>query len=211
MHTWLPGDEVVLRGIAHRRPWFVQSLRVVYDTAKEIALLLIPGAECAAPSGYIHQKHGDHSHWNRWQETINNSWKLEKYKWHTNRFLILLEPQKYYACNYIWDHESDKFKGYYINFQLPFDRSPRGFDTYDLELDIVVDPAFHWKWKDKDEYQEGIKLGVIKEEWVNSIDCAQIEVLERLEKRFYPFNTHWCGWFPDKSWTPPTLPANWDQ
>ena len=211
MQTWLPGDEVALRGMANQRRWFVQSARVVVDSPKEVALLLAPGSECAAPAGYIHQKHGDNTHWERWQELLSTTWSLEKYLWHTNRFLILLEPKKYYASIYVWNHQSGLFQGYYINFQLPFERSHCGFDTYDLELDIVIDPNYHWQWKDQIEYQEGIKLGAIREEWVQGIEMAQIEVLERLEKRQYPFNAHWCNWLPEKTWIPPNLPAYWDQ
>jgi hypothetical protein len=211
MDRWLSGDTVALRGLVNQQVWHVQSTRVVWDTPEEIALLLVPGAECAAPSGYIHKKHGDNSYWDRWQEFLGDSWSLEKYLWRNNRFLILLEPLKYYASIYIWDHASNVFKGYYINFQLPFKRCHCGFDTYDLELDIVINPDFQWYWKDVDDYQRGLQIGAICTEWVSGVEQARKEILDRLAGRLYPLNGRWLSWQPEKEWTPPQLPRGWEK
>ena len=211
MKTWQPGDAVALRGMYNQKPWYIQAARVVKDTPEEIVLLVVPGAECVAPANYIHKKHGDHTGWERWREILSENWNLEKYAFHTNRFLILLEPEKYYESIYIWNQASGVFGCFYINFQLPFVRSPCGFDTFDLELDIVIDPDYQWHWKDVDEYQEGIRMGVLRPEWVQGIEQAQKEVFERIEQRCYPLDAHWLYWLPDASWTPPQLPLDWDK
>ncbi|MDO9300193.1 MAG: DUF402 domain-containing protein [Anaerolineales bacterium] len=209
LNLWNEGDNVLLRGVYDNRPIYVQSLRVVKDTPEETALLVLPGAECVAPSGYIHHGHD----WNlvRWQETLGNSLQLEKYLWHTNRFLILLEPEKFYSTIYIWEAASDKFVCYYINFQLPFRRTPLGFDTLDLDLDIVIEASLKWQWKDKHEYQDGIRTGGIKPEWVKEIERAQNEVFARIEKQTYPLDASWMNWQPDPAWSTPYLPENWDE
>ena len=93
LNLWNEGDNVLLRGIFDNRPVYVQSLRVVRDTPEETVLFIWPGAECYAPKGYIQQGHN--GNWDRWQETFSNTLNLEKYLWHTNRFLIILEPEKY--------------------------------------------------------------------------------------------------------------------
>jgi hypothetical protein len=46
---------------------------------------------------------------------------------------------------------------------------------------------------------------------VQEIDIATSEVMERLEKRQYPFDGSWLDWKPDETWSPPKLPANWDK
>jgi protein associated with RNAse G/E len=206
---WNKGDNVLLRGIHAKHPVYVQSLRVVKDTPGETALLIWPGAECVAPNGYI--QHGHNGNWNRWQETISNTLQMEKYFWHTNRFLILLEPEKYYSTIYIWEAASDKFTCYYVNFQLPFRRTQLGFDTLDLDLDIVIETSLNWEWKDKDEYQHGIHTGGIKSEWVAEIERAQNEVFARIEKHAYPFDASWLNWRPDPTWSAPYLPENWSE
>jgi protein associated with RNAse G/E len=207
--SWQVRDRVLLRGVYGKTPVYVQSLRVVKDTPEETVLFIAPGAECVAPRGYIRQGHG----WCqlRWQETLDNTLHLEKYIWHTNRFLILLEPEKFYSTIYIWNATSGEFVCYYINFQLPFHRTPLGFDTLDLDLDLVVDPSFNWEWKDEMEYQNGIRSGGIRPEWVGEVERAKSEVLERIEKQIHPLDGSWLNFQPDPVWLLPHLPGNWDE
>jgi uncharacterized protein len=208
---WNPGDQIALRGMYQNCPWYIQSALVVKDSSEEIALLVMPSAECAAPYGYIHQKHGPNGKWERWQEMLNFPWHLEKYTWHTNRFLILLRPDEFFAIIYIWQHESDIFQCYYINFQLPFQRSHCGLDTFDLELDLVIKPDYGWQWKDAEDYQRGIEAGILLPEWVRGIESAQKDIFAKLEQRLYPLDGHWLNWQPDPTWIAPTLPAGWEQ
>ena len=205
---WNTGENVLLRGVHNRHPVYMQSARVVKDTPEETALLVWPGAECMVPDGYIHHGH-DASKWDRWQETMTNTVRLEKFIWHTNRFLILLEPEKFYSTIYIWEAVSDRFVCYYINFQLPFRRTQLGFDTLDLDLDIVIEASHEWQWKDMDEYQRGIRTGGIQSDWVKNIESAQKEVFARIEKRSYPLDASWLNWRPDPAWSAPCLPENW--
>ncbi len=143
LNLWNKGDNVLLRGVYNHRPAYAQSLRVVKDTPKETALLIWPGAECAAPAGYIHL---GHAAWDRWAETLTNTWQLEKYLWRANRFLVLLEPEKFYSTIYTWNAASNRFVGYYINFQIPFRRTPLGFDTFDLDLDLLIEASLKKKF-----------------------------------------------------------------
>ena len=207
-NLWNEGDNVLLRGVYSGRPTYVQSVRVVKDSPEETALLIWPGAECAAPSGYI--QNGHNGNWNRWHETLSNTLQMKKYLWHTSRFLILLEPEKFYSTIYIWDAASNKFVCYYINFQLPYRRTLLGFDTLDLDLDIVIEASFEWEWKDVEEYQHAIRAGGIQSDWVKEIEHAKKEVFTRLEKRLYPLNSSWLNWRPNPKWTVPCLPENWE-
>lgn len=208
-NLWNEGDSIILRGVYDHHPTYVQSVRVVKDTPEETALLVLPGAECAVPSGYIHHAH-DSSKWDRWQETMSNSMQLEKFIWHTNRFLILLEPEKFYSTIYIWNAASDEFVCYYINFQLPYRRTQLGFDTLDLDLDIVIETSHEWQWKDVEEYEHGIRSGGIQSDWIKNIERAQTEVFTRIENRAYPLNAHWMDWRPDPTWSAPSLPEYWN-
>jgi protein associated with RNAse G/E len=207
---WKAGDTVALRGVYRTWACYVQSARVIKDTAQETVLLVEPGAECAWPAGYIYRRHGDGSPWDRWHDTMHNTLDVQIHEWHTNRFLILLEPQRYFATFYIWEQASGEFQYYYINFQLPFVRSTFGFDTLDLDLDILVDLENKWEWKDVDDYQHGIRSGGITAEWVDGIEKAKDEVFARIEKSMYPLDRSWLEWRPDASWPKTRLPANWD-
>lgn len=208
---WTPGDHCALRGLVDGRVWLAQSVAVVKDELAETILLLAPGHECAYPEGYWRWGRGDSSAGTRWQEARSPNLRLRKFAWQTNRILMFLEPEKYYSWWLFWNHAADRFSCYYLNFQLPYRRSHCGFDTFDLELDLVISPQFDWHWKDEADYQEGIREGGIRPEWVKQIEQAQPEVFERLQARRRPLDGSWLPWRPDPTWSPPSLPERWDE
>jgi len=124
---------------------------------------------------------------------------------------LIVEPEKYYSTILFWNHASNEFVCYYINFQLPFQRHTCGFDTLDLDLDLVISPDLSYEWKDVDEYQKAIENGIISQDEILGIEAARQEILEKLEKRQYPFDGSWLDWLPDPHWSPPRLPENWDR
>ena len=206
---WKPGNVIAWRGIFRNRPWHIQSVVVVKDDLpQELVVCILPGAESVAERTYTegHKKDGKR----RW-DFKNHDWELKTYAWHTNRVLAITEPSKYYSIMLFWNHASNEFLGYYVNFQLPFQRSHCGIDTLDLDLDIDIDPDLTFRWKDEDDYKEAIEHGLITSEWTAGIEAAKPEILNRLENGQYPFDGSWLDWKPNPSWTAPKLPVNWDK
>jgi hypothetical protein len=199
------GDHALYQGVYRNKVWYAQSMIVVKDSAEEVALTVYPGMECIAPRGYINGRH----QWHRWADYLNDHWDMQPYDWHTNRFLVLLYPEKYYSINLMWNHAEKIFLCYYINFQLPFRRTRLGFQTLDLEIDLVINPDYGWHWKDVDDYNEGKALQIIRPEWVEQIESAKEDVFEKLKRRHYPLDEYWLDWEPDQSWSLPRLPQNW--
>ena len=138
-------------------------------------------------------------------------WKLAPFLWHTSRLLILHETDTFYSTWLVWQENSNEFLGYYINFQLPFKRTSGSIDTRDLELDIDINPDLSFTWKNMDEYEKAIDCGLILPEWIKGIEEVKPAIFDRLENHRYPFDGSWLNWRPDPTWTPPTLPANWDK
>ena len=204
---WKPGDVVAWRGISNGRVWHVQPTLVVKDSPEEIVLTLLPGTECIADENYPKGKKNGKRRW----EFQNNDWKLEKYMWRTNRLLLLFEPEKYYSTIYFWNNTSHEFLCYYINFQVPFQRSQSSIDTLDLDLDLIIHPDLSFEWKDEDDYHRAIEQGAISPEWIEGMEGAKQEIFARLEKRQYPLDGAWLNWLPDPNWLPPKLPENWDK
>ena len=204
---WKPGDIVARRGLYRERIWHAMSVVVVKDTPQEIMLSVFPGAECMDEEHYMS---GVKTGVRRW-DFIDKSWQLKKVTWHTNRVLSIAEPGKYYSIMLFWKHDSNEFLGYYVNFQLPLKRSHCGFDSLDLDLDIVINPDLSFEWKDEEDYQTAIDHGLIIPEWIYEIDKAKPEIFDKLEKRQYPFDGSWLDWKPDPNWEPPKLPENWDK
>jgi predicted RNA-binding protein associated with RNAse of E/G family len=195
---WKPGDIIAWRGIANNRPWHVQAGIVVNDSTEELVVTFLPDAD------------GRRSDKRRW-EFKGDEWTLTTYIWQANRVLALTEPEKFYSIMLFWNQESNDFLGYYVNFQLPFTRSHCGIDTLDLDLDIDIEPDLGFRWKDEEDYQTAIDHSLITPEWVQGIEMAKPEILERIKKRQYPFDGSWLSWMPDASWSPPKLPENWDK
>jgi predicted RNA-binding protein associated with RNAse of E/G family len=203
---WNPGDVISWRGIYREKIWHVQPTILVEDIHGEIALTLLPGTECIADENYPKGKKSERRRW----YFADRDWTLAKYTWQTNRLLLLFEPEKFYSIILFWNHTSHDFLYYYVNFQLPFKRNISAVDTLDLELDLVIHPDFSYEWKDVDDYQQAISHGLIPPEWSKEIEFASEDVMERLEKRVYPFDGSWLDWKPDPSWQPPRLPQDWD-
>jgi protein associated with RNAse G/E len=213
-HLWQPGESCVKRGIVNNRVWIALSVYIIKDSPSETILLLLPGAQCAFPEGLWQRKSGNNHHTqsiarSRWDAGVQEKVIIKKHEWLTNRILEFLEPEKYYSTMLFWNGQSNQFKGYYINFQLPYQRSHCGFDSLDLDLDIEIAPSGSWRWKDEDEYLEGIQLGAINDEWARSIEVSKTEVLEKIAHRQYPIDNSWLNWRPDPTWMPPQLPDKW--
>ena len=60
-----------------------------------------------------------------------------------------------------------------------------------------------------EQYEEGIRAGGIKDEWVEAIEAARPEALERIYHHSYPFDGSWNSWKPEPGWRPPSLPLDW--
>lgn len=211
MKYWQPGEHCVYRGIIHQRVWTAMPVTVVQDAPDQTVLLLQPGARCAVPE-CVYLRHNAREHYvhgTRWQdaqaEFLNHTWET----WHTNRTIMFLEPEKYYACMLFWRHATDEFIGYYINFQLPFQRTRLGFDSLDLDLDIVIDPSHEWHWKDEEDYRQAVENGGILPEWAQGIERDTPEVFDRIQRRLAPLYETWIHWQPDPAWTQPVLPDGW--
>lgn len=204
---WNPGDIIAWRGIFNQRVWHVQPTIVVRDSPAEVILTLIPGTECIAEESYPKGKKSGKRRW----FFMNKDWQLAKYTWQTNRLLLIFEAEKYYSTILFWNHTSDEFLCYYINFQLPFQRSLYAVDTLDLDLDLIINPDFGYEWKDIDDYQHAIEHGVIAPEWMQGIEEAKCEIFDKLNRRLYPFDGSWLDWMPDPAWSSPRLPVNWDK
>lgn len=63
-----------------------------------------------------------------------------------------------------------------------------GFETRDLELDVVIRPDLTWYWKDEADYERLTELGYFSPELSNDIRQAGLGAITRLESREEPFN-----------------------
>ena len=89
------------------------------------------------------------------------AWEMVPRKWRTVVTLRLKSPSAMWSLWVFWDEGMSSLKASYINFDAPFKRTPLGFDTWDMFLDIVVAPdRKSWRYKDEDEFVDAISAGI---------------------------------------------------
>lgn len=205
-----PGDPATFREVLNQKVVCARPVTVVQDDPELTALLLTPGAACKISTLFLKVMEGRAARTSRWEEQRNGRWSMGDISWRRLRVLKLMRPGDYYATWVCWKHDTNEFVGWYVNFQTPFVRSPIGFDTFDLEIDLNVSPDLTWQWKDETEYYEGIRWGVISSETAHEVENARAQILSLVEARSWPFDGGWLSWKPDKKWEPPQLSASWD-
>jgi hypothetical protein len=192
---WSSGEPAVLRYVRYGKVRRASPHIVVRDDADLVALYI--------PVGPL----GRNAVWDgspiRGQ--ADRDWALRDHVWDTYDVLRLIRFGQSHSLELFRDAESGALAGWYVNLQEPLRRSPVGFDTDDLVLDIWIDPDGTWKWKDEDELEAAVRLG----RFTPAEAAAVREEGERvIEMR--PWPTGWEDWRPDPRWEPPRLPAGWD-
>ncbi|MBV8715140.1 MAG: YgaC family protein [Chloroflexi bacterium] len=91
---------------------------------------------------------------------------------------------------------NDRFLFWKINLQAPLRRTPLGFDSWDHLLDLWVMPDGSWSWKDEDELEEAVDLGLFSEAEARAIRAEGERVIGRLDGLI---PTGWERWRPDQA------------
>ncbi len=82
----------------------------------------------------------------------------------------------------------------------------------DRLLDIVISAdRSTWHWKDEDEFNEAVAVGVFSPEEAKAIRAEGEHVIELLRTRQSPFYDGWEDWRPPLNWPIPFLPDGWDE
>ena len=125
---------------------------------------------------------------------------------------MLIPPAACHSIYAMWETGHRRLMCWYVNLEAPFHRTTIGFDSEDYMLDIVIDPDLqHWRWKDEDEFQEAITLGIYSTEKAQTIRAEGEAVIRQMEAGRTPFCDGWEHWLPPAEWTIPEFPTGWDK
>lgn len=141
-------------------------------------------------------------------EGVALPYEFEDAVWERNDVLRIMYPGVPYSIWPMWPTGTTDLLGWYVNIEMPFERTAIGFDTMDYELDIVIAPDFSWRWKDEDRLAKLVENGVFTETQAKEFKEYGLDALSRLEHRETPFNEPWPQWRPDPSWGPLTMPTD---
>lgn len=201
MSGWRTGDQVLFREIYRGRIWTVRPLTVARARDDLIALYFAPGTICKVPA---------FTHRTDVLRRLREGWRLADYEWTRGRSLYLLMPDVAHAIHLWWLPPDWRFGGWYINLQEPIRPTRHGFDSMDHILDVVIEPDLSWRWKDEDELDDAVRLGLVSAEDADGFRAEGARAIGRLEARQPPFSDGWEHWQPDPAWPIPELPAGWD-
>jgi predicted RNA-binding protein associated with RNAse of E/G family len=199
---WKPGDTVLLRGVWRRKLWFAIVAYIVQDTYDLIALYWRAGTPNKIPERRLTAK----------DLLAKGQLELIDSTWTRTDLLMLVKPGASHSVEVMWDGKTGEFLCWYINLQEPLRRTPVGFDTMDLALDVVISPdRANWRWKDEDEFAGMIKLGLISSSEAQAIRAEGKKAIKMAETNQPPFCDGWENWSPPICWQIPEFPTNWDQ
>jgi predicted RNA-binding protein associated with RNAse of E/G family len=126
--------------------------------------------------------------------------------------LMLATPGAAHSVYAMRETGQTRLRCWYVDLQEPLRRTAIGFDTMDHLLDIVTSPdRSEWRWKDEDEFQEAVAIGVYSPEEARAIRAEGERVIELLRTGQPPFCDGWDRWSPPAEWKIPQLPDGWDR
>ncbi|MGR8012273.1 DUF402 domain-containing protein [Streptomyces hypolithicus] len=215
MKTFTTGETVVRRDV-HRsgRVWSEQALRVIADTGEALVTACAPGAEARWPALYAKARaEGDRSvRTEAFDAMATGEWELAPGRWQETELLLWKPPTGWFSVNafFVPDGTGRRLRNWYVNFEHPTRRTETGFDTFDLTLDLVIDPDLTtWQWKDLDEYAHVRRLGIVTDAERQEVELARGQVLAMLADRTGVFADAetWAAWSWGASWLSPRLPT----
>lgn len=195
-----PGEVIVHRDVYRGRIWYARAEVVAEDANDRVLLYWPPGAEVRAPVG----PEGDGL------RIPSVPWVLELRPWHSFHVLCHWFPGDHHSVWLYWEADTWRFKGWYVNLQSPFLRTPLGLDATDDILDVEIEPSGAWAWKDSDELNEAVRAGIITPSAAEKIRREGWRAVQRIEQAREPFIPSLIDWRPDDRWPVPKLPRGWE-
>lgn len=178
------------------QPWMALPVYVVEDSPTALVTYIATGTEFGFFEGEWPIEGGVHP-WSR-QES-----------WHGHGVLMVQEPGAHYAVWHFWDGEDRAFQCWYLNLQTAFVRTELGYDTQDLELDVIVFPDRSWLVKDRDVLDVRLDEGRFTPALHAQILEIGDELTNRLDAEGPWWDLTWAEWTPDPTWHAPQLPPEW--
>jgi Protein of unknown function (DUF402) len=116
--------------------------------------------------------------------------------WQGNGMLALKRPDDAYSVRLFWEGPERRFACWYVNFEERYRRLPDGYETQDLELDIVVHPDGRWELKDDELLQERVREGRFTQDQADVTRADARCFVAELESAGPWWDAAWADWSP---------------
>lgn len=176
---WNPGDIVLRREVRNDGwCWLELPVRVVVDEPGLLATYIEPGAPFTFPLG---------------PET--HPWS-DRTCWQGHGVLMLQRPGESYAVWHFWHGADREFARWYLNLQEPFRRHDAGYDTQDLELDLLLFPDGRVEVKDEELLDVRVREGRFTQDQVDGIRAEGRRLRRELDRDGPWWDAAWSRWSP---------------
>jgi len=180
---WREGDVIVRREVRNDGwCWLEVPVRVVRDTPELLATYMPTGTPFTFPPGPEVHPWSDRS------------------AWEGHGVLMLQRPDEAHAVWVFWEGEDRELACWYVNLQEPFRRTPEGYDTQDLELDLVLYPDGRVVVKDAELLEERIQEGRFTQDQGHAIRAHGARLERDLREGLRFWDPFWALWEPDPAW-----------
>lgn len=171
----------------HGKAWLEVPVHVVADTDQHLVTYLAEGAPFTFPDG-------------QWPAPDNRHPWLGRAGWTGHGCLMVQRPGDHHAVWHFWEGPNRTFSHWYINLQTAFRRTAGGYDTQDLELDLIVEPDGSWTLKDDEFMEDRVAEGRFTSELVAWIRNLGAQLIRRLEDGDRWWDESWADWHPPPTW-----------
>jgi hypothetical protein len=180
---WSEGETIVRREVRNDGwAWCQIPVVVVRDEPGLLVTFIPTGAPFTFPPG---------------PET--HPW-AERERWQGHGVLMLQRPADSYAVWVFWHGAEREFSSWYLNLQEPFRRTDHGYDTQDLELDLILHPDGRIEWKDDDLLDLRVEEGRFTQDQAREIRAEGHRLEAELATRGHWWDSWWALWEPDPAW-----------
>lgn len=204
---WSRGDLVVRREELGLQPtqvsersaatgvWLEFPVFIVEDSPEQLVSYTATGAQLGLPAGPWPSANGRHP----WSD---------RESWSGHGCLMVQRPGDHYAIWHFWTGPDRDFSCWYLNLQTSFVRHATGYNTQDLELDIIVLPDGSHVVKDDEVMDDRVAEGRYSAELVRWVRDYGKGLIDRLESEGPWWDRSWAQWTPPDDWVNPRLPTD---
>ena len=202
-----PGETILVHEVWRDRVWAARPMTVVEDDGERVALWFPKGTIWKRPiPPSTHPVSGDRGE--RLARCLAlDEWIFEDALWDVST-LVLAQFGDWHAIWVSWLDDGEQW-GWYVNLQEPLRRTRCGFETMDLTLDVLIENDRSWRWKDEDELETFVAMGVYDDALVERLRAEGLRVARRAERNEPPFSKAWKTRRPAPATPLPVLFDDW--
>ena len=180
---WAEGQTVVRREVRNDGwAWLEVPVVVVRDEPDLLVTYLPEGAPFTFPPG-----------------PEPHPWSTRR-AWEGHGVLMLQRPGEAHAVWVFWHGPYREFSGWYLNLQEPFRRTAHGYDTQDLELDLILHADGRIEWKDVELLEQRVEEGRFTQDQAHAIRAEGQRVHAELSSGRRWWDAYWALWEPEPAW-----------